>query len=103
MEEAKQEKKPVMEVVKNMTAERDKVLVSKLEEFVQLAKDGHLSDVAIICKVKGQPMTEFEWESDNGLELLGALELAKAEVSLNLLEEADGDDDDDGDDDLDKV
>ena len=99
-EEAKQEKKPVMEVVSNMTDERDKVLVSKLEEFVKLAKEGYLSDVAIICKVRGKPMTEFEWESDNGLELLGALNLAAQEVSLDMLAEAEGEGDDDGDDDV---
>lgn len=100
-DKAKQEEnKPVMEVVKNMTEERDKALVAKLEEFIKLAKEGHLSDVAIICKVRGEPMTEFEWESDNPLELLGALELAKQEVAIDMIQEVEGlDDDEEGDED----
>lgn len=93
-----EKKKPVMEVVKNLTEERDKVLVEKLEVFLGLAKEGHLSDVAIIGKVRGASITEFEWESENPLELIGALELAKQEVMLDLIQEADGDDDDDDDD-----
>jgi hypothetical protein len=96
---AQEEKKPVMAAVKSMTEERDKQLVAKLEEFVKLAKEGHLSDIAIICKVRGEPMTEFEWESDDPLSLLGSLELAKQEVALDMLGEAEGDDEDDEDED----
>ena len=96
MSEAK-EKKPVMEVVKNLTEERDKAIVATLEEFVKLAKAGELSDVAIIAKVRGVPMTEFEWDSDNPLELLGSLELAKQEVAMEMLQAADGDEDEDED------
>ena len=80
--------------VKNLTADRDKVLVEKLESFVELAKEGHLSDIAIIGKVRGESMTEFEWESDSPLELLGALELAKQEISSDILAEADPEDED---------
>lgn len=83
--------------VKNLTEERDKIIVAKLEEFLALAKAGHLSDLAIIGKVRGAPITEFEWESDNPLELIGALELAKQEVAQDLLHEAHGGDDDDFD------
>ena len=97
MSEAK-EKKPVMEVVKNLTEERDKAIVATLEEFVKLAKAGELSDVAIIAKVRGVPMTEFEWDSDNPLELLGSLELAKQEVAMEMLQAADGDEDDEDED-----
>jgi hypothetical protein len=81
-------KRPVMAAVKNMTAERDKELVMKLEEFVKLAKEGHLSDIAIICKVRGEPMTEFEWDSDDPLSLIGALALAQNEVTTELLDSA---------------
>lgn len=93
----KPEKKPVMEVVKSMTEERDKAIAATLEEFARLAKEGHISDIAIIGKVRGEPVTEFDWDSDSPLELIGALELAKVEVMTEMLS-SDEDDEDDEDD-----
>lgn len=92
------EKKPDLGVVKTMTEERDKTIVAMLEEFVKLAKVGELSDIAVIAKVRGVPMTEFEWDSDNPLELLGSLELAKQEVAMEMLQAAEGDEDEDEED-----
>jgi len=87
--------KPNIAAVQSLTAERDKELVAKLEEYVQLAKDGHLSDIAIIGKVRGASITEFEWDSDNPLELIGSLELAKTEIMADMLSEEDHDEDED--------
>lgn len=86
-----------LEVVKTMTEERDKTIVAMLEEFVKLAKVGELSDIAVIAKVRGVPMTEFEWDSDNPLELLGSLELAKQEVALEMIQAAEGDEEEEAD------
>lgn len=99
MSEAKQEEqKTTLAAVKSMTEERDKEIVAKLEEFVALAKEGHVSDIAVICKVRGEPITEFNWESSNPLELIGSLDMAKQEIILELLDAAEGDDDEEDDD-----
>ena len=87
-------KKPRMAAVKSLTEDRDNRIIEVLEGFIQLAKDGHISDLAVIGKVRGAPITEFEWDGDAPLDLLGALELAKMEVSSQLLAEIDGDVDD---------
>lgn len=84
--------------VKNLNAERNSELVKVLEEWTKLAKEGHLSDVALIGKLRGAAMTEFHWDTDNPLEIIGALELAKSEIASDVLAEADPDADDDEDD-----
>ena len=86
-QEVAKEEKPVMAAVKSMTEERDKALIELLEGFIEMAKEGHLSDIALIGKIRGEPMTEFEWDSDNPLELLGALEFAKQEVINEMVDE----------------
>jgi hypothetical protein len=83
-------KATVVEMKDPKAAERNEELGKALDEFARLAREGHLSDFALIGKVRGTPVTEFEWESDNPLELLGALELAKIEIASELLGEVDG-------------
>jgi hypothetical protein len=95
VDEAK--KKPVMAAVKNLNEGRNQALVAILQEYTKLVEEGHLSDLAIIGKVRGEPMTEFAWDSDNPLELIGALEMAKVEVTSQILAEAMGEDGDDED------
>lgn len=90
-----EEKKTKVAAVKDINAQRNEELVKILEEFVVIAKEGHISDLAIIGKVRGAPITEFHWETDNPLELIGALELAKSEVCEALLVDADEDGDED--------
>lgn len=92
-------KAPVMAEVKNLNAERDQELVNMLMEFVKLAKEGELSDVAIIGKVRGAPITEFQWDSSSPLELIGALEMAKVEITTEILAESMAEDADEDDED----
>lgn len=79
-------KKPLA-AVKSLTEERDKEIEEKLQEFLKMAKDGHISDLVLIGKVRGAPITELLWEGDNPLELIGALEMAKQEVIQQHLDE----------------
>ena len=85
----------VVEMKDPKAQERNEELGKGLDEFAKLAREGHLSDFALIGKVRGAPVTEFVWDADNPLELLGALELAKGEIMADLF----GEDDEDGDDD----
>lgn len=95
---AKDSKAKVVEMKDPRVQERNEELAKSLEQFAEMAREGHLSDFALIGKVRGAPVTEFEWETDNPLELLGALELAKIEVSSELLDEVNDTDDEDSDD-----
>jgi hypothetical protein len=81
----------VVEMKDPKAQERNEELGKALDEFAKLAREGHLSDFALIGKVRGAPVTEFEWEADNPLELLGALELAKSEIMADLLGEEEDD------------
>lgn len=81
--------------VKDLHEERSKALVEKLESFIEMAKEGHLSDLVLIGKIRGAPMTEMEWEADDPLSLLGALEMAKQEVVLDLLQDHEDADEED--------
>jgi hypothetical protein len=88
--------KPKLSAVTSLTKDRDQEIIEKLNVFVKLAEEGVLSDIAIVCKVRGEPMTEFDWDSDNPLELIGALYLAQQEVAMDMLHEAEAEEDDEG-------
>jgi hypothetical protein len=79
------------EINKNLDEERKSQLLSKLEKFSELAREGHISDLILIGKIKGESMTEFDWDSNNPLEVIGALDLAKFEVMSEALIEAEMD------------
>lgn len=79
--------------IKSLTEERDKEILAKLEQFQEMAKEGHLSDIIIIGKVRGVPITELLWESDNSVELVGALEIAKQEIIQSYLDEIETEED----------
>lgn len=90
---AKKNTANVVEMKDPKVQERNEELGKAFDEFAKIAREGHLSDFALIGKVRGAPVTEFEWEADNPLELLGALELAKGEIMADLLGEEDTEDD----------
>lgn len=82
-----EKKRTPLGVVKSLTEERDKEILEKISQFVKLAEEGHFSDLVIIGKVRGAPIVEIDWDSDNPVELIGALEMAKMEVHADLREE----------------
>lgn len=72
-------------------------IVEMLEGYLDAAKEGNVSDIAIICKLKGEPMTEFcGWDSDRPLELVGALRVAEMEILKELISPEELEDDTDG-------
>jgi len=92
------ETKTTLSSVANMTGERDAALVVFLEKQIELVKEGDVSDIVVIMKVRGEPATEMDWESEDPMALIGAIEMAKVEITMQHLDELNGVDDDDDDD-----
>jgi hypothetical protein len=86
------------QVVKSLNEERDKELLACLETMSEHVREGHVSDIVIIAKVRGAPATEMEWGGDNPLDLIGAIEMAKIEIATSFADALNGEDEDDDED-----
>lgn len=84
--------------VVDFNEDRKKAVIEVLERFLEVAKEGEISDLIIIGKVTGESFSEVLWDTEDRLGLIGSLEYAKADVIKTLLDDADamdGLDDDD--------
>lgn len=86
-EAEKEETPPPLANVKSINAERDQAFIDILEEMLKMAKNGEISELCILGKVRGEDVAEVLWETNNRLELLGSIELARMEVLDSYTEE----------------
>ena len=86
------DKKSNVTELKNINSERNTQIEEQLQSLLEVAKEGELSDIMIVAKVRGEDMTETIWDTGDRLQLIGALEALKLEVLEEFLDSADAGD-----------